>query len=254
MLYSDLILAAAQQCGVVGSVETAFSNANDATVCLNQLNTMLDQWSSNNILIPSTDQTVLPLVPGKQQYLIGPNVTPPDYQTRRPKEIILANCISLANPAQPVRIPMQVFNVQERGSIPVDNVPSTITLGLWYWTSANVAGNGGAAAGTIFVWPNPTAAYQLEIFALYPLTQVLATDAVILQPGYQAALQDCLSLRLWSLYRGAQQPPMLLMKQAGESRTWIAQMNAPDYTLHTDPALNSPRRNTWLYTTGTYRT
>src|SRR5690242_9726876 len=108
MIVEDLIYAAVRIAGILQGPGQTFSgdDANDALKCLNS---MIDAWKIQRLMVFAIIRSLFTVTPNKQEYTIGsdPAVTP-DFFLERPVKIEGASWFS-----GEVEIPMRVFTVQQ---------------------------------------------------------------------------------------------------------------------------------------------
>lgn len=96
--------------------------------------------------------------------------------------------------------------------------------------------------GLLNVYQTPGNSGTLHLFTDTILTNLTATQTVILPQGYSRALKWCLAKELWAEYWGAAPVPASISKQADDSLKMIKALNAqPAEQANYDRALVSPR-------------
>lgn len=233
------------------------------TAALRYLNRMIDAWLIEEMLIPASPADIYTLTAGLQDYIIGPGQVAPNFDADRPTEIEIANIIlNTVNPA--LRTPLEIINVEQKASIPIQSLPQTLPTRLYYERNFNVADG----SARIFIWGGAINAYQLELFTwdqsvLHQFPDL--TTAYLYPPGYPNLIQKNLAVAIapmMTLYckaaqGGAVMAPSadmlkLVMKQAADAIESVTSYNADDPILTGDPAFlgNSARRG-WNYLLGT---
>src|SRR5262249_58931003 len=100
----DLITSALRLIGVTASGEQPTGEeASDALVILNQ---MIDSWNAERLNVFTITISNFSLTPGTQVYTLGSGGT---FNATRPAAIDRISIISLANPAQPLELPMEML-------------------------------------------------------------------------------------------------------------------------------------------------
>lgn len=230
---------------------------------LDAANQLLDGWLIEELLIPASPAQIFNLTAGIQNYIIGPGQVAPNFNAERPTKIEIANII--LNTVNPVlRTPLEIIDVEQKASIPVQDLPNTLPTRLYYERGFNTADG----SANIYIWGGAIDAYQLELFT--PDQSVLhqfadLTTAYIYPPGYQNLIRKSLAVAiapLMTMYSKSARAdhPMapaesmlqLVMKQADAALLSVQGYNAEDPILTGDPAFlgNSARRN-WNYLLGT---
>lgn len=229
---------------------------------LRRINQMLDGWLIEELMIPASPAQIFNLTAGLQNYVIGPGQVAPNFDAERPTQIEIANII--LNTVNPVlRTPLEIIDVEQKASIPVQDLPQTLPTRLYYERGFNVTDG----SANIYIWGGAIDAYQLEIFT--PDQSVLRqftdlTTGYIYPPGYQNLIQKSLAVVLapgMNVYARSPRSGIiapsesmlqLVIKQADEARISVEGYNAEDPILTGDPAFlgNSARRG-WNWLTGT---
>lgn len=202
--------------------------AADASDALSALNQMIDSWQTERMLIFTLTINEYPLVPGQQVYTLGPGG---NFNATRPARIERMSIVNLANPSQPLELPIEMLSDEDWQTVPVKVITSTLPL---------------------YVYDD--GAYPLRNLSFYPVPQVLVNTRIYVwsavnsfpdlntdvefPPGYFKALRYNLALDLageWS----ATVPPTVLA-QALESKAKIKILNAPKVQSGIDAALVDP--------------
>lgn len=187
----NIITNAMMRIGAISQGEAP--SAGDAQFCLEELNSMLDQWATKNLYVYAYTFFHGLLIPNLAPHTIGPAGTPtPTYIVpQRPVKIMNASII-LNNVSPPVNSPLAIRDDQWWADQPVQGLASNLPTDLYY--------NPTWPAGQLNFWPIPQIAYgvQLEIWGLLPQFTGLAgaSNSFNLPPGYRDAIQMSLAERL----------------------------------------------------------
>lgn len=209
----DVVAQAMQEINSLAQGEVPSND--DASYCLKKLNRMLDEWAAENRYVYSKVFTAYPLTPNLQPHTIGPSGATFTV-SQRPVRIENANIIlNSTNPT--TRIPLNLRDDDWWSKVRVPGVTSTTPTDLYYspdWPN-----------GSIYLWPVPTAAYEVEIETWTLLSQLPALTTVVnLPPGYLNAIVCSLAERICSAF-GAQ-PAATLVMEAKNARVAIQGNNA----------------------------
>lgn len=200
-------------------------NADEMSAALAALNGMLDAWNAQRLAVYSVRRDTFPLQTGKQSYTIG---TGGDLNTERPARIERANVIL----PDGLHRPLELVLATDWAALRLPNLTSTFPTRLYY--------DRGAPLGTIWLWPTPTQANQIELFTWQKLPRFSAlTDPAQLPEGYEEAVRYNLALRLAHELRVP--IPEFVVHQARESMATIKRMNLPRPRLTTEPVMDEPR-------------
>lgn len=213
---------------------------------LDALNDMLSSWRTQSLIVYAISDDIYTLVTNQQTYTIGPVAA--NFTAERPTWIKDANII-LNNLNPVVRQPMEIIrDSTEWSEIRVRTLPNAIPLKLYYSpTTPN---------GTIFLWPGPLQAYQLELFTWKHLPRFAdLTTNYDLPPGYEEAIKYNLAVALAPMTRnlGAADESRLPMviQRAGQTLALIKSHNATTQRLYNDtPQGVSRRSGPWNWLTG----
>jgi hypothetical protein len=210
---------------------------------LNALNGMIDAWQIERLMIytiqrVTTDVTgkVLALTPSAQSYAVGqgPQTQYPQFNIPRPPRIENVSILYLANPNQPLEIPMEMLTKDQWAAIPVKNIQSTIPLQCWndlsfpsmilnFWCIPSIVNN-----IALYCWNALSFFPDLNTKLLFP-------------PGYVEALVYSLGIRLAAEWTPDLPIPPALPPLAASAIAKIKSFNQPILNLKCDPALSNPR-------------
>lgn len=150
---------------------------------LEALNAMLEQWSTQGLIIYDKQRETFTLSSGTSQYSIGSSGT---FDTTWPLDIKMAGVIQAGNTDE---IPVKIITQQQWAGI-VDKATSSIFPQVLYYNRAY-------PLGEINLWPVPSAASTLVVYSLKQLsTFSLVTSTADLPPGFDDAIAFNLAKRL----------------------------------------------------------
>ena len=173
----DLVRAALLELNLCDPVDPV--NAEDAQFVLDKLNRILDRWNASRSATYNTGFATYTLVPSLQPHTIGPTGATFTV-TQRPVSIEAAKLVlNTVSPA--VSIPLDLWSDQQWSRESVKTLTSPVPVALYYspdWPN-----------GSLYLWPIPTVAYQLELMTRFVLAVMdLQTTTFTLPPGYWDAL------------------------------------------------------------------
>jgi hypothetical protein len=238
MTAQDIIYVALRSIGVLRTGQTPSADA--LVDSLSALNSMLDSWSTENLMLPVEARALFPLTASQQTYLMGPGG---DWNTARPSLITSIAFVINSVPATEYPLDMlsdedwrEVFSKGITTSQPtaahLENTPTQMSIDLWPVPSAN---------GTVAVYSSG----PLTTFADLNSTQYT------FQPGYDLALKYCLAETVWPLFVGPQLKNegasfSEVVRMAAEYKRRVKVRNIQPITMTTDAAL-SGRGRYWIY-------
>ena len=226
---NDIIASSLRLIGVLASGETA--SAAEAFDGLQVLNDMLDSWSSEHLMIFTTPRLgPFNLISGQQAYTVG---TGGDFNIPRPPRIDRMGIINLANPVQPLELPLEYLTKDQWAAIPVKNIQSSLPLKVW--------DDQGYPLRTLSFWCIPNTSVQTVLYAWTALAQFpdLVTDFTF-PPGYRRAIRYNLALEMAPEYGKAIDPAVAAI--AVQSKAAIKSQNIQVVDLRVDPALVAPNQ------------
>lgn len=230
----DLLNSTLRLLGVLASGETASSS--ELTDGLSVLNSMLDSWSTENLLILSNSIEEFDLVSGQQSYTIGASG---NFNTSRPVRINNAT-LKYTNTTDQQEIPLEIINLDQWSQIDIKSLQSGEPRKLFYNPTFPLA--------TIYIWPKPTTNHKIVLYTEKLLTSYTnLSNSLSLSPGYLKAVRYNLAVDLAPEY-GKSVPPEIL-KGAEESKSHIMRLNTKPELMQMDDAVMFGRRS-FDYRTG----
>ena len=157
---------------------TSFTTA-ETNYHLSRLNSMMDSWSNERLLIFSLQQTSFALTASDGSYSIGSGG---DFNMTRPIKIV-DPCFT--RDVDNTDIPLELIDADTYGRI-VDKTLGDSTPQYMYYDS----GYSATSTATIRLYPLPSSGLTIYLNTLQPL-QTFSTFSVTLQlpPGYQNAIE-----------------------------------------------------------------
>ncbi len=221
----QLLTRSAQLVGMIAQNETLdAATAEDSLVLLNSL---LDSFTTQDLVLPATGRDVFSYTDNVNTYLIGPGST---WNTDRPSEISYASVLS--NTASPAfEIPMVVISDQVYFGITIKDLTAPFPFQLYY-NATNLA------TGSIFVWPTPvdSANYSQVLYTPTQLTQfALLTTQVTMASGYYRMLYYNVGVEMGMAYGMPARPEV--EARAMSSLKDVKRLNLQMVDLSSDRAL-----------------
>lgn len=209
MTVRDLIKKSLVLIGAVSPGENI--SAQEASDGLSSLNDLLDSWSTDGLLIPTTTIEEFTLVPGQGSYTIGPSG---NFNTVNPQVIEEARLKDVSG--TPIELPIKVLSTQEWADVIQKTVTSSQPDSLYFQRSG--------ALSTIYLYPVPSAANKLVLYSKKTLGSFAsANDVISLPPGYQRALRYNLALELAVEY--GKQPSEYVFQTSQELKAQLMRVN-----------------------------
>lgn len=215
MTAADLIKGSLRLIGAIATGETP--SADEQSDALVVLNDMLESWSIDGLLVYQRVRENFALVPSQQTYTMGVSG---NFNTSRPTRIVEAGIEINGN-----EIPVYIMNEQEWRDIGIKSLQSTIPQRLYT--------DGSYPLENVNLWPIPSAANNLILYSLKPLTSFTSTsNTVSLPPGYSRALRYNLALELAPEFGKA--PSVVIASIASESKADIKRQNTQPVYMKSD--------------------
>ncbi len=180
MLWSQVIRRALVQSVLAPrqGLEVSAQLSQDALITLRLL---LSDWSRDGILPPAFESTTGTLTAGTYTYEMGTGKTFP----HRP--ISLTQAILFDGNLGQIRLPVSVlaYDGFEAQTFPTgQGFPQAVYYNPTF------------PFGTISFYPNPVTNYKVKLIGEFAWGEIRQEDEVILPPGYEGPITDCLSVRL----------------------------------------------------------
>ena len=206
------------------TIEVSSLTTGEQNYYLSRLNSMMDSWSNERMMIHSVQQTSFALTNSQGSYSIGSGG---DFNMTRPTRIVDPCFIRDSNNFD---IPLEIINVEAYGRIVLKTLDGTWPQYLYY-----DRGYSTTSTGRVYFWPEPGAGLSTFINTLQPL-QNFSTVSVTLQlpPGYQDAIESNFAMRVAP---GFVTLDPLVIKHAMDSKKAIKSQNAFDPVLRLDYGL-----------------
>ena len=191
---------------------------------IDELNRLIGSLNCDRLFIYSRTNYIFPLT-GAKTYTIGQDpagLVTADFDVPRPQAIEAANVIIFGS--TPTRRPLFVATDQQWSKIITQDIPNAIPEMLYNDRAYPVS--------TLYLWGQPVAGYELELFVWGLISQVSAvTDVILVPPGYDDALVLNLAVRLVTHFPLAPNVPRQvdpnLYQQARDSLMRLESINAP---------------------------
>lgn len=234
----DIIHGALRKIGAIAVGETLAPA--DGNTGLEQLNAMLDLWSTEHLTVFNNSETVLQLQAGKSTYTIG---TGGDFNMPRPLRISGAYT-RLQPTGTTVDYPCAEVDYSRYARIGLKSQPGPWPKVMYFNTSYPLA--------ELIFWPVPSQNAEFHLWTDSLFSQfVNLTDVVSLPQGYLLALQTNLALILAPEYGVSPSPD--LEQMARSSKKALKALNATPQGVSTyDGALVGTNANDagWILTGG----
>ena len=167
------------------SLDISTFTQNETTYHLSRINSMMDSWANERLMIPYLSQTSFPLTASTVSYSIGVGGT---FNMVRPTKIVDPCFI---RDTQNVDSELEIINMETYGRIVQKQTSGSYPAYLAY-----DQGYSTTSTATVYVWPGPTSALTLFINTLQPLLNFsTVTQTLLLPPGYQDAIESNYAVR-----------------------------------------------------------
>ena len=200
----------------------------EQTAYLADLNSMMDSWSIERLMVYQLLQETKALTSGTASYTIG---TGGAFNTTRPTKIV-DPCF--VRDGSSIDHPVAVIDAVSYGNITLKSSAASWPSALFY-DGADVAG-----LGTIYLYPVPGSGLTLYINSWKQLTQFATIgETLVLPPGYQRAIEFNFAVEVAG---GFTKVSGEVAKIANESKASLKKINLPSGILQMPGGLLVGRR------------
>jgi len=200
-------------------------SASESTDLLQELNTQVDAWGTDELLIPSITKTQFALTANQASYTYG---TGGNFNAARPVRVDQAVFVATVG-AGTTRKPLRIVGSTEMFAH-ADSAAAATSAEQVYFDYANAAG---LMKAYFYPVPScPTASFA-EFETWTPIAAFALATNVTLPPGYQDALQQSLAFRCLSRYGSAvsQATAQVVADLAKSAKARIMKLNQENRVL-----------------------
>lgn len=235
MTVRDLITGSFRLLGVLASGEQpAASEMQDA---FSSLNTMVDSWNIERLMIFAILPQTFPFQAGKMSYTMGVGG---DWNTAWPTRVEKVQ-LNYSTGGVPLNLTIEIINLDQYQQFIVPGTASPIPM--WVYP------DDGYPLRTFYFYTVPSIVSTVDIFTWSQLTKFVSIDDdIIFPPGYELALKSNLALQLAPEY-GVQQINPITAAMAATSKAAIKSFNIKPLYMQVDNALLAHRTG-FNYLTG----
>lgn len=205
----EIIESAMGKLGLIGPGETVAPE--DADVCLNRLNALVDSWESDNLFAYTTTDTVFTLPANTTSRTIGSAM---QINVARPTRILRGSFVRIDN----TDYRLTPVTEAEYNDISLKSTVSSLVPSICFY-------DGGMPTGNVYFWP--TASSAVEVHLITPEDGGAATDlttSYVMPKGYQRALEYNLAIEIAPDFN--QEPTKMLIGAAANSKRALKRTNA----------------------------
>jgi hypothetical protein len=215
----DICTAALKITGVLAAGQTA--QAEDINDAFDTLRRMLGMWQSRRWLVPALAELSFAAT-GDATYSIGPGGL---LNVLRPDRIDDA-FVRLLGTSGPhfIDYPLQMLDSREDYNAISFKGMASFPQCIFYQPTSPV--------GTLYVWPVPSAQYEIHVFFKAVLSNLVTLDALLTLPAeYEEAILYNLVGRLCLSYRVPMEPAVASLAAAGLNTVRMANARVPQLAL-----------------------
>ena len=216
----DFCTLGLKEAGILGVGQTALSE--DINDCFTLLQRLTSQWQKRRWLIPGL-MDIHTLGNGAISNTIGTNGY---WNTPRPDKIQAGYFIQQNTGQSPVSLPLTIiFSYEDYARLTIKNL-STQPQGVFY------DGQNNAGLGNVFIWPIPTATYEIHLILKSQLNWPANLDDPFTLPDeYAEAIHYNLTLRICSLYQVDPKPSVGGLAKVSLNTIKVANTQIPDLQM-----------------------
>lgn len=204
----EIIESAMSKLGLLGPGDAVDSD--DADVCLNRLNALVDAWENEGMYAYTTTDTIFTLPASTTSRTIGTSM---QINVTRPVKILRGSFVRLDN----IDYPLEPVSEPEYNNIRLKSTVGSFVPNVCFY-------DGGVPTGNVYFWP--TAGTSVEVHLITPesggIAASLATNYVF-PPGYQRALEYNLAIEIAPDFD--QEPSPRLMATASNAKRALKRTN-----------------------------
>ena len=198
---------------------TSFTTA-EQNYHLSRINSMMDSWSNERLMIYQIQLTSFALTASDGTYTIGNGA---DFNMTRPIRIVNP-CFT--RDSDDIDIPINIIDADTYGRIVDKTLGDTTPVYMYY-----DAGFSATSTGTIQLYPLPTTGLTLYLSTLQPLqTFASVTTNLLLPPGYQDAIESNYAVRA-SMGVTPVSPELMAFARATKAAIKTTNLTAPIMSL-----------------------
>lgn len=209
-------------------------NTDEQRYYLSRLNSMLDSWTNERLMIVALSQTSFALTASTTAYSIGPGAS---FNMTRPTKIV-DPCF--VRDTQNVDSQLQIIDTQAYGTIPMKDTSGQSYPSLLYYDGTYSQ----TSTATIRLYPTPMGGLTLFINTLQPLTNFsTVSQNLIMPPGYQDAIETNAAVRFALGFRPVSPD---VARMAKETKAAIKSQNLPAPVARLDYGVGGSMRSSIL--------
>lgn len=228
---STMILRSLQLLGEKALGDTLTSD--EQTAYLAALNSMMESWSIESLMVYQVLTETFSLVAGTSSYTIGSGGT---FNTVRPTKIVGA----LIRNSQNADSGVDILGADAYRRIVIKTSNGNSYPSNLYYDYADAAG-----LGTIYLYPQPQAGLTLVLDSWKQLQTFGAISTTVVLPmGYERAIIYNLAIELAGGYI---EPSPTVVKIARESKGNIKRLNTPDMSMTLNPGIITRYRRSNIF-------
>jgi hypothetical protein len=227
----DLIKGSLRLLGVLASGEEP--TAEEATDALSALNSMIESWKNDSLLVYTVAERNFNLVANQKRYTIGPGG---NWDMPRPARVEALNLIYTNTQPQPLVMPIRLLTLEQYNEIIVPDTTSDPAAVM----DCYIDGNYPLRNASFYLVPNASMAvtmYFWQSVDTFDGDIATALNLVLaLPPGYERALRFNLAVEMANEF--GKEPMPSTSRNAVESKAVLKRINYRPRYLGTDPALS----------------
>lgn len=220
-----------QSLRIVGALASGESpQAAEANDALATLNTLIDTWATNTLMVYETKRQVVTLTGGQQTYTFGPTG---NFVDSTVTDLRAASSLYGGN----MEVPMRFLSVTEWQDTAVKAVSSGNPSQVYVeYTHPNL---------TLNFWPVPSTNSQVALYFRKPIAEIATLDTEIdLPAGYREAIVYSLAARLFPEY-GRPIDPVVAQLASQAIASIKRSNNKPDYMANDAQLLAVSRQGSY---------
>lgn len=227
----DICTQALQDLMVVGADQSM--SATEGTLAFTKLNNLMDQGTTESLLLYSNLRTLLALTPSQAEYTVGDPGG--DFEIPRPLYLDFVNYYDTSASDPPAEIPLVPFTDQAWAGITMKELESNLPTNYYYNLTFPLA--------TLSLYPVPTSStLVLVLYNRQQITEFASLDTTIsLPPGWRRYLVSNLAVELAPAFEREPSPTLLRIAQDSKAKLKRSNIRLTDAVLDNGALIGAKR-------------
>lgn len=192
----------------------------DLNFVLNKLNRLLDNWNADRNAVAADLFSTFTLTPALNPHTIGVTANAPTWAVSGNRPVSIEGVVLiLAGTAPTARLSLTKRDAQWWQNLSVPTVTSQVPTDFFYnptWPN-----------GSLYLFPVPSAAYQVQLWSRIVLAQLALSDTFTLPPGYWDAITLTLAEDISDTFERPASPSLVERARRARARIFSNNIEIP---------------------------